>query len=97
MLVSVDLWVVVPDPAGVLGLRETRVKLDLGLVGDLKELGVGEAHLLGAGVADEAVARLLVLRCVNSNEPQELTGIAREPRRLQGSCPFQRVAGRMQW
>ena len=62
VLVSVDLWVVVPDPAGVLGLRETRVELDLGPVGDLEELGVGETHLLGAGIADEAMVKLSVLR-----------------------------------
>jgi hypothetical protein len=56
VLVGVDLWVVVPDPARVLGLRQARVQLDLGPVGFLQQFGVGEAHLLGAGVADEAVA-----------------------------------------
>jgi hypothetical protein len=56
VLVGVDLWVVVPDPARVLGLCEARVQLDLGPVGDLEELGVGEAHFLGAGVADEAMS-----------------------------------------
>jgi hypothetical protein len=55
VLVGVDLWVVVPNPAGVLGLCETGVELHLGPVGDLEELGVGEAHFLGAGVADETV------------------------------------------
>lgn len=55
VLVGVHLWVVVPDPARVLGLRQTRVELDLGPVGFLQELGVGETELLGAGVAEEAV------------------------------------------
>lgn len=61
VLVGVDLWVVVPDPARVLGLCETRVELDFAPVGFLQELGVGEAHFLGAGVADEAGDRVLVV------------------------------------
>jgi len=54
VLVGVHLWVMVPDPARVLGLREAWVQLHFAPVGFLQELGVGEADFLGAGVAEEA-------------------------------------------
>lgn len=44
-----------PDPFGQLGLRAARIKLDLVPVCVLQEFSVGEAELLGAGIANEAV------------------------------------------
>ena len=44
-----------PDPFGQAGRRLAWVDLDLGPVGFLEELGVGEADFLGAGGAGESV------------------------------------------
>ena len=54
VLVGVSLWVVAPDPLGKLWSSTTRVELDLLPVRLLEKLSIGEAELLGAGVADEA-------------------------------------------
>ena len=44
-----------PDPFGQAGRRLAWVDLDLGPVGFLEELGVGEADFLGAGGAGESI------------------------------------------
>jgi hypothetical protein len=55
IFISVSLRVVRPDPFREFGSGATRVELDFVPVGVLQEFGVGEAQLLGAGVADEPV------------------------------------------
>jgi len=72
VLVGVWFRVVLPHPLRVLRLRATRVELDLGPVGVLKELGIGEANLLGAGVADETMLQLAEAQQVveRSNIPE---------------------------
>jgi len=61
IFVRVCFGIVAPHPFGQLGLRAARVELDFGPVRVLQEFGVGEAELLCAGIANEAVA-MLVLR-----------------------------------
>ena len=54
VFVCVSFRVVGPDPFGKFGCGAARVELDFVPVGVLEEFGVGEAELLGAGIADES-------------------------------------------
>ena len=53
----VPFGVVLPDPLGQARGRLAWVDLDLGPVGLLQQLGVGEANFLSAGGAGESMER----------------------------------------
>jgi len=55
VLIYVGLGVVRPNPFGQFGSSATGIKLDLVPVGVLEKFSVGEAELLGTGVADKAI------------------------------------------
>ena len=55
IVVRVSLSIVLPDPFRQARRGFARVDLNLGPVGLLEQLGVGEADFLGAGCAGESV------------------------------------------